>query len=75
MRGFNYIYIYLGIKNIHLWAFLPDITPLNTNNNINSNSNSNVSNSPQWICLLDVQTNGITLEYMAFTKGLYILYN
>lgn len=43
-----------GIKNIHIWSFVPDATG---------------HSPPQWTCLLDMPTNGNTIETMSFRKG------
>lgn len=51
-----------GIKNIHVWSFVPDLE-----------SGSGVAGGRggggQWSCLYDTHTNGATVELVAFRNG------
>ncbi|GMI40243.1 hypothetical protein TrCOL_g5413 [Triparma columacea] len=43
-----------GIKNIHIWSFKPPTA---------------ANPDPIWECIYDTQSNGMTVEYLAFRRG------
>ncbi|CAM9872838.1 unnamed protein product, partial [Hapterophycus canaliculatus] len=53
-----------GIKNIHVWSFVPD---LESGGGVGGGGGS--GGSGQWTCLYDTHTNGATVELVAFRNG------
>ncbi|GMH59701.1 hypothetical protein TrLO_g6440 [Triparma laevis f. longispina] len=45
-----------GIKNIHIWSFIPPHHDLNG------------TDEPIWECIYDTQSNGMTVEYLSFVR-------